>query len=209
MYMVSNRIRELRQKNGLTLKGMSKKLKENGVSLSASSLIKYERGERNPKLETWIELADFFDVPVTYLQGISDVSENRSYSSFNKWIEKVEVTKDDKGQPVVPKGEVTARLKERLIHDFSTLSNAIINDSFDGIDKHEIDLKDNITNLEDVNDVNFLTRMVFRILIEAKNGNGKAQIAYSNIEKLVWNYIGADKAKYPSIFSVHESKSKH
>lgn len=73
--MVSNRIRELRQKNGLTLKEMSKKLKENGVSLSASSLIKYERGERNPKLETWIELAKFFGVSTTYLQGLSNNSE--------------------------------------------------------------------------------------------------------------------------------------
>lgn len=67
--MVKNRIRELREENNLTLKGLSNKLKSEGYSLSASSLIKYERGERNPSLETWQKLSDFFNVPVAYLQG--------------------------------------------------------------------------------------------------------------------------------------------
>lgn len=67
--MVKNRIRELREENNLTLKGLSHELKSNGHPLSASSLIKYERGERNPSLETWQKLAKFFNVPVPYLQG--------------------------------------------------------------------------------------------------------------------------------------------
>lgn len=70
--MSKNRIRELRKEKGLTLKELSQQLKDKGTPLSASSLIKYERGERNPKLETWIKLADFFNVPVSYLQGISN-----------------------------------------------------------------------------------------------------------------------------------------
>lgn len=70
--MTSNRIRELRKKKGLTLKELSQQLKENGVKLSASSLIKYERGERNPSLENWINLANFFGVSVSYLQGLTD-----------------------------------------------------------------------------------------------------------------------------------------
>ena len=67
--MVKNRIRELREENNLTLKGLSDGLKSKGHPLSASSLIKYERGERNPSLETWENLAKFFNVPVSYLQG--------------------------------------------------------------------------------------------------------------------------------------------
>lgn len=64
-----NRIRQLRKEKGLTLKELSHQLKKEGTPLSASSLIKYERGERNPKLETWIKIANFFNVPVSYLQG--------------------------------------------------------------------------------------------------------------------------------------------
>lgn len=69
-----NRIRQLRKEKGLTLKELSRQLKEKGTPLSASSLIKYERGERNPKLETWIKLADFFDVPIPYLQGTVSIN---------------------------------------------------------------------------------------------------------------------------------------
>lgn len=74
--MSKNRIRELRKEKGLTLKELSQQLKDKGTPLSASSLIKYERGERNPKLETWIKLADFFNVPVSYLQGNIDDSKD-------------------------------------------------------------------------------------------------------------------------------------
>lgn len=74
--MSKNRIRELRKEKGLTLKELSQQLKDKGTPLSTSSLIKYERGERNPKLETWIKLADFFNVPVSYLQGNIDDSKD-------------------------------------------------------------------------------------------------------------------------------------
>lgn len=70
--MVSNRIRELRKEKGLTLKELSQQLKNAGINLSASSLIKYERGERNPSLENWVALANFFGVPVSYLQFKND-----------------------------------------------------------------------------------------------------------------------------------------
>lgn len=76
--MLKNRIRELRKEKGLTLKELSQRLKENGTPISASSLIKYERGERNPKLETWIKLADYFGVSVSYLQGVTENSSPKS-----------------------------------------------------------------------------------------------------------------------------------
>lgn len=73
--MSENRIRKLRKEKGLTLKELSQQLKDRGTPLSASSLIKYERGERNPRLETWVKLADFFNVSIPYLQGDSDVAD--------------------------------------------------------------------------------------------------------------------------------------
>ena len=82
--MSKNRIRELRKEKGLTLKELSQQLKDKGTPLSASSLIKYERGERNPKLETWIKLADFFDVSVLYLQGLSN--SKVTFNSIDKFI---------------------------------------------------------------------------------------------------------------------------
>lgn len=60
-----NRLKELREKNNLTLRALGQK-----VNMSSSRLSQYETGKREPKLETWQKLADFFGVSVPYLQGI-------------------------------------------------------------------------------------------------------------------------------------------
>ena len=62
-----NNIRELRKEKNLTLKELSSELKKNDILLIASDTLgKYERGEREPKLETWQALAKYFNVPVSY-----------------------------------------------------------------------------------------------------------------------------------------------
>lgn len=65
-----NRLKELREKKGLTLKQLSDALKKNGINISPDSLAKYERGERNPKYDKWVGIAKFYDVTVQYLQGL-------------------------------------------------------------------------------------------------------------------------------------------
>lgn len=70
-----NRIRECRKKKKLTLKQLSEELAKNDFKISADALGKYERDDREPKLETWIKLADFFNVSVSYLQGTSDIKD--------------------------------------------------------------------------------------------------------------------------------------
>lgn len=67
-----NRLKELRQRKNLTFKELSKKLQEDGIRISSDSLAKYERGDREPKIDKWQALANFFDVTVPYLQGIDD-----------------------------------------------------------------------------------------------------------------------------------------
>ncbi|MBM6958895.1 helix-turn-helix domain-containing protein [Lactobacillus gallinarum] len=69
-----NRLKELRQKNNLTLKELGQK-----VGMANNTLSQYETGKREPKLETWQALANFFNVTVPYLQGIDD-KPNTGYS---------------------------------------------------------------------------------------------------------------------------------
>lgn len=69
-----NRIKELREKNSLTLRGLGKE-----INMSSSRISQYETGKREPKLETWQALANFFNVSVPYLQGIDD-KPNTGYS---------------------------------------------------------------------------------------------------------------------------------
>lgn len=67
-----NRLRELRKSQGLTLKDTVKKMKEQeSLIVTADALAKYERGDREPKIETWQKFADFFKVSVPYLQGLT------------------------------------------------------------------------------------------------------------------------------------------
>lgn len=67
MHKLGNKIRELRAERGLTLANLA-----NNTGLAVSTISQYETGKREPKLATWIKLADYFGVSVGYLQGIED-----------------------------------------------------------------------------------------------------------------------------------------
>ena len=67
-----NRLRELRKEKKLTLKEVSSQLEQNNFKISPDALAKYERGDREPKIETWDKLAMFFQVPTSYLMGLSN-----------------------------------------------------------------------------------------------------------------------------------------
>lgn len=65
--IISNRIAELRKEQGYTLQQV-------GVAIGTrnATISRYENGDREPNLEKWQQLADFFKVPVDYLQGLSN-----------------------------------------------------------------------------------------------------------------------------------------
>lgn len=69
-----NRIKELRQKNNLTLRGLGQK-----VDLSKGAISRYENGVRKPKPGTWQALADFFNVSVPYLKGYMVCTRCKGY----------------------------------------------------------------------------------------------------------------------------------
>ena len=62
-----NRLRQVRKSKGLTL---VKVAEDTGVSIA--NLSRYEREDVDPKRETWVKLADYYDVPVSYLMGFPD-----------------------------------------------------------------------------------------------------------------------------------------
>lgn len=68
---MANRIKQLRQQRKITLQQLSDK-----TDISISSLSAYENNKRSPKIENWLKLADFFDVPVAYLQGVSNYTKD-------------------------------------------------------------------------------------------------------------------------------------
>lgn len=68
-----NRLRKVRKQKGLTLEELAKELQEKeNLKIVPNGLGKYEREEREPRRETWVKLADYYDVPVSYLMGLPD-----------------------------------------------------------------------------------------------------------------------------------------
>lgn len=75
-----NKLKELRLKHKNTQKDLAKYL-----NVSEQAIAYYEQGKREPKLETWQKLANYFNVSVPYLQGaatyeVLDLSEKGLYS---------------------------------------------------------------------------------------------------------------------------------
>ena len=83
-----NRLKELRGKKGLTLKEMSALLKEKyGLNISDGQLSNYENGKRTPRdNKTWEILADFFEVNIGYVMGLTAYNNNEYPYFVNNYI---------------------------------------------------------------------------------------------------------------------------
>ena len=77
-----NRIREIREKNNYTLADVA-----SALNVGTNTISRYETGKREPKLETWQALADFFDVSVPYLQGIDEIPSDLKFSTKQEAID--------------------------------------------------------------------------------------------------------------------------
>ena len=76
---MKNRIKELRESRNVSQEELA-----TGLNTTQQSISLYESGNREPKLETWQQLADYFDVSVPYLQGFEMQTPNRLKELRNK-----------------------------------------------------------------------------------------------------------------------------
>lgn len=72
------RLRELREQTRLNQEGLALKL-----NVSQSTISAYEIGERVPDLETLISIANFFNVSLDYLAGLSDIKQQIRQSDLS------------------------------------------------------------------------------------------------------------------------------
>ena len=71
--MIGNRIKELRKNNGLTLEELADALNKNypdTINFNKGKISKWENNKEEPRLSSVKILADFFDVPLDYFNGI-------------------------------------------------------------------------------------------------------------------------------------------
>ena len=69
-----NRIKELRLEQHKTQKDLA-----NYLNVTPQAIAYYEKGFREPPLKYWQKLSEFFNVPPSYLQGLSN--------NKNDWLE--------------------------------------------------------------------------------------------------------------------------
>ena len=62
-----NRLRQVRKSKELTIKEVADEM-----GFQETRLHRYETEKSEPKKETWIKLADYYDVPVAYLMGLPE-----------------------------------------------------------------------------------------------------------------------------------------
>ena len=96
---MKNRIKELREKEGLTQKQLAKK-----AGLADNTLSQYETGKRHPRFEVWQKIADYFDVSVPYLQGYAEInvpndlkfnSKQDAIECIEKIMKALDISKED------------------------------------------------------------------------------------------------------------------
>lgn len=80
--MIGDRIKELREKQGLTQKQLSE---DPCLDLNINTLASYERNLREPKIDMIIKLARYFGVTTDYLLGVTEY-KTASNDSISKQI---------------------------------------------------------------------------------------------------------------------------
>lgn len=145
MSKTKNRIRELREKENLTLSGLSERLKEKGFSISSDAISKYERGDREPKLETWQKLADFFGVSVGYLQGLPLFDEYQN--TLKDSVGKLKTYTDDAQKQ---KKEFNDLIEQYKLLDNKFSQNLGTNEDLEQQEKLLEKMKNNKKNIDDI-----------------------------------------------------------
>ena len=184
-----NRIKQLRLERHKTQKEIGK-----AIGLSDRAIAHYEKGIREPKLETWFKLSDYFNVPVSYLQGIGN---SRDYE------ENVNTFKQDLYESISEnlKGKLKVELPDKAVHQFAAIFIERFVDIFDAAIKN-VDmgtyLKDRYVslakNLKDVKEINNINAMVTPGIMLALEGEQDpiAEKKFREILKIIFSYNFSD-----------------
>lgn len=190
-----NRIAELRKEKGIS---QSKLAKDTGLTRQAISL--YEIEKREPKLDIWIKLADYFGVSVSYLQGISEIKKPIKLNNFEEWFKNLGINRNDfvhdamneKDRQIIEK-ETPALFNEINIYEFDLLKKAIFNKTQGESLKEYKKIADSINDSAKMSDVTEFTRNAFMIALRGLNGDKKAKECYEEISEIINHYFGYDE----------------
>lgn len=167
---MSNRIKELRNKKGMTLIQLGKEL-----GMRDNTLSQYETGKRNPSENVWKKIADYFDVSVEYIKGFytEDMIVNLLQQTY---IESLKVENFMRFDGSEDDGQGHLKLDDKNV--MYTLTNDSCNEYFILTGRSNIDLKNppervkntnySVLDDKDLNDFSFW-KEAFSFLFDEPN----------------------------------------
>lgn len=179
-----NRIKELRQAKGLSLRDMSEK-----INISYITISQYERGKREPKLETWQKLADFFGVSVPYLQGISKVKDVDAFDDFKSFLDYLSKIRKLPDRYSVETDELLAFYAENDRRVFKLLGDVFLKltrtkRTHKALEKAVKDISEN-SDIQDISEINSIMLDVFVIMLQSETNVEKSIKARKKIIDIV------------------------
>lgn len=208
-----NRIAELRKENNLSQAELAKKT---GLTRQAISL--YEIGKREPKLTTWVKLADYFDVPLTYIQGLENnrVTSDDDFKKIMQFTLSHSSPKDLKNNLMYLDKIHSSLSKDKDIKNSVNIISIILNMlSMSKEENKEIEnILNNIDDTETFKSLAFNLRTAFKIIVlgEAKKNKlavntYNSMLHYMNLYELVENDLATfDSEKHTIILKNEQSK---
>lgn len=184
-----NRLRELRKEKKLTLKEVSSQLEQNNLKISPDALAKYERGDREPKLETWQKLADFFGVSVPYLQGISKVKDVDAFDDFKSFLDYLSKIRKLPDRYSIETDELLAFYAENDRRVFKLLGDVFLKltrtkRTHKALEKAVKDISEN-SDIQDISEINSIMLDVFVIMLQSETNVEKSIKARKKIIDIV------------------------
>lgn len=204
---MQNRLKQLRKEKGLTLDDV-----QSQTGIKRGTYNNYENGTTEPKLETWQKLADFFNVPVPYLQGISDIKNLEQVSTLENFAASLEHFEN--GDIKVPIAEMSALAKGWQLKTFMNINQAILNEqnselSQDNLKKYrKIVSKFDDKNLADMDGIIFDITHLYLIFLNSIQGKKKDKEAYNKIQKIIEHYLGIDNDDWMDDVPIHIHKER-
>lgn len=184
-----NRIAELRKKQKISQAQLAK---ETGLTRQAISL--YEIGKREPKLETWFKLSDFFDVPVSYLQGIGNSRDyEQNINSFKKDLYK-SISDNLKKQLGTNNEQLTYTFASVFVERFVNIFDAAIKNVDMGtyLKDRYVSLAKKMNDYNKINDINAMVTRGIMLALEAEQ-DPVADEKFKKIIKIIFSYHFSDE----------------
>lgn len=177
-----NRIKQLRLEQHKTQKEVGE-----AVGLSDRAIAHYEKGIREPKLETWIKLANFFNVPVSYLQGLGDINYNDETAlieAFNnsKTAKTLGIEANTGDTVPIDAFIPQLQLRDQLFRHINTLVSLYIKSSADnttiisGPERKKYLSKINELDEQELGQLDFDVEMLISLFLSGKDNKGLKEI---------------------------------